>query len=298
MTALRTPHRAALGAATALLLLFAGTACGNEQTEARTTKNASPDDNGKNSPSGPSSKPTGTETGGSAVPVYYLGDTKAGVRLFREFHRASGDRLTAALGLAVHDTADDPDYRSGWPDGTRVRSASASNGSITVDLSGSDLSRRPSDTSGAEARQALNAVVYTADGVTQTKSSVAFRIDGRPADTVLGVDVGSAVQRANPDKVKATVSVFSPAQGATVTSPVKVTGEAATFEANVVWELRQDGKVVKRGFTTAKECCTLAPYSFTLKADPGKYTLVVRDTNERTGKGAGTGQDTKDITVR
>ena len=76
-----------------------------------------------------------------------------------------------------------------------------------------------------------------------------------------------------------------------------MTGRAATFEANVVWELKRGADTVRNGFTTAQECCTLAPYSFTVTAPPGDYTLVVHDTDESDGEGIGTSQDTKAITV-
>ena len=56
-------------------------------------------------------------------------------------------------------------------------------------------------------------------------------------------------------------------------------------------------EVVRNGFTTARECCTLSPYSFTVTATPGDYTLVVHDTDESDGEGIGTSEDTKRITV-
>ena len=92
--------------------------------------------------------------------------------------------------------------------------------------------------------------------------------------------------------------IESPAQGATVPTTFTVTGRAATFEANVVWELKRGDATVRNGFTTAQECCTLTPYSFTVNAPPGDYTLVVHDTDESDGEGIGTSQDTKDITVQ
>jgi hypothetical protein len=54
---------------------------------------------------------------------------------------------------------------------------------------------------------------------------------------------------------------------------------------------------VRNGFTTARECCTLSPYSFTVTATPGDYTLVVHDTDESDGEGIGTSEDTKRIKV-
>ena len=105
-------------------------------------------------------------------------------------------------------------------------------------------------------------------------------------------------RRAGDDSVLATVLIESPAQGATVPTTFTVTGRAATFEANVVWELKRGDATVRNGFTTAQECCTLSPYSFTVNAPPGDYTLVVHDTDESDGEGIGTSQDTKDITVQ
>ena len=59
----------------------------------------------------------------------------------------------------------------------------------------------------------------------------------------------------------------------------------------------QLGDSLKRGFATAAQCCTLSPYAFTVSVPPGDYTLTVHDTNEATGEGVGTSQDTKDISV-
>jgi hypothetical protein len=84
-----------------------------------------------------------------------------------------------------------------------------------------------------------------------------------------------------------------------VPSTFKVTGLAATFEANVSWELEQDGRSVKHGVTTARVCCTLSPYSFTVRDVPaGRYTLVVHDTDESGAGGPYPWQDTKQLTVR
>ena len=70
-----------------------------------------------------------------------------------------------------------------------------------------------------------------------------------------------------------------------------MSGLAAAFEANVQWELMQGGTVVKKGFTTAEECCTMAPYSFTVDAPPGDYTIVVHD-EDASGEGPAR-QDTR-----
>jgi hypothetical protein len=114
---------------------------------------------------------------------------------------------------------------------------------------------------------------------------------------VLGVDTAAPVERASADSVLSTISITSPTEGAAVPTQFEVSGMAATFEANVVWELKQGSTVVKDGFTTATECCTLSPYSFEVTAPAGIYTLVVHDSDE-SGEGRPVNQDTRTITVQ
>jgi hypothetical protein len=76
-----------------------------------------------------------------------------------------------------------------------------------------------------------------------------------------------------------------------------VKGSASAFEATVQWELLRDGTVVKHGFATARECCTLSPYTFRFSAPPGDYTLVVHDEDVSGGEGTGRSSDSKQIRV-
>jgi Immunoglobulin-like domain of bacterial spore germination/Sporulation and spore germination len=235
----------------------------------------------------------------TAVPVYFAGSTSHGPRLFREFHQApSGDHeLDEAVQDAVAGSADDPDYGSPWPSGTMLQRAQLSAGVLSVDLSG-PVTERPAGMSAATARLALQQLVYTAQAVVQDRVPVTFLVDGRPASTVLGIPVAGGVTQSSADDVLAQVWVTSPTDGATVTSPFRVEGVAAAFEANVQWELEQGGRVVQRGFATAAECCTMSPYSFTVDAAPGTYTLVVHDEDPSGGEGPGPWQDTKQLAVQ
>ena len=239
-------------------------------------------------------------TQGTASPtlrVYFVGDTGGGPRLFRELHaEPQGYSLDVAVAEAVRGAAEDPDYGSPWPEGTALQRAQLSDGVLSVDLSG-PVAERPSGMSPAEAEMALQQLVYTAQSAVQDTVPVTFLLDGRPTDTVLGVATDEPVARGSADDVLAPVSVSTPADGATVSSPFTVAGDAAAFEANVQWELEQGGTVVRRGFTTAEECCTLSPYSFTVKAPPGTYTLVVHDEDPSGGEGVPPSQDTKTIEV-
>ena len=249
----------------------------------------------------PTSLPTNSRTDGPAqpqdvtVPVYFLGETAKGTRLFREFRRYQGvagwSKLRIAVNGALLGDTTDPDYRTGFPKGTSAF-VSVGADTVTVDLKGDDdlTARRP------DAEIALQAIVHTVDGVLQTRVPVEFTIAGARADTVLGVDTAQPLARAAADDVQAPVWIVDPSNESTVDSPFTVTGLAATFEANVQWELKDGARVVRRGFTTAAECCTTSPYSFTVTAPPGTYTLVVHDTDE--SGGGKVNQDTKEVTVR
>jgi hypothetical protein len=270
--------------------------------------------NGNDSGGGPSGTPThaasspgdtGTSesaTGERAVPVYFVGDTPHGKKLYREFQSqqicATDDcLLKASTVTALSGDPADHDYQVPWPSGTGLREVSYNGDVLTIDLTG-DLHDRPAGMSEADAGVAVQQLLFSAQaGLGKGRVPVQLLLDGKHTDTVLGVPASEPLAADNPDDVQALVQVDSPANGATVSQTFTVSGRAATFEANVVWELTEDGKVVKHGFTTAEECCTLAPYSFDVTAPPGSYTLTVHDTDE-SGQGRVVNQDTKEITVR
>jgi len=230
--------------------------------------------------------------------VYYVGATAAGPRLYpeaRQVDDATDSDLEVAVNEALTGTPKDPDYRNPFIDLGVTAKATAAHGAVTIDLSGP--LDRPSGMSSKEAEAAVQSLVRTADAAAQSSQPVTFTVSGDSAPSVLGVPTDAPVAPASDDSVLATVLVDSPAQGATVPTQFKVEGRAATFEANVVWELKRGDVTVRNGFTTAQECCTLTPYSFTVTAPPGDYTLVVHDTDESDGEGIGTSQDTKDITI-
>ena len=246
-----------------------------------------------------------------AVPVYFVGDTPTGPRLFREFVRTDagadqGSRLSTALDSAISGTATDPDYRSGWPDGVAVTAADPPVGEdeaaavlVTLVADGS-LAERPADLTEDDARIAVQQVVYTAQAVVQQRLPVAFRgADDEPLDRLLGVDVSGSAREAPAAEVQAPVWVTSPQDGDQVRRTFTVEGRGAFFEANVSWQLlRADGTVVQDGFATAEECCTLAPYAFEVTAPPGDYVLRVYAADMSDGEGPGEHEDTKRITVR
>ncbi|HEU4514495.1 MAG TPA: Gmad2 immunoglobulin-like domain-containing protein [Nocardioidaceae bacterium] len=252
----------------------------------------------------PSEEPSAT---GSAVPetatvpVYYLGETTRGPRLYREFHRVElldDDPVSTAVSEAVAVPPDDPDYRSPWPGGTTAATVEEPPSDvITVDVRGPGLRERPEGMSAEEAELAIEQLVYTAQAAAQKRAPVQLLLDGNRTDTLLGVPVSEPLAQGAAEDVLAQVWIIDPAEGAEVTSPFEVSGLAAAFEANVVWELRDGDKVVEKGFTTARACCKMEPYSFEVSAPPGEYTLIVTDSDPSGGEGFGPWEDTKQVTI-
>ncbi len=284
-----------VAAAVATVLVIGGTAWLSRQ-QPDNTQAAAPNTT-------PKASPTKQATSAAAgrrvtVAVYYVGDTASGPRLFAETHHlpdTDQPEPQVAIEEALSGAPLDPDYVNPLRDQGVAATMTDSGGEVTVDFS--EALNRPAGMNDEGAQMALQSLVWTADAAVNGTGPVTFTVAGSPATDVLGVDTSAPVDRASADSVLSTISVSTPIEGAKVPTSFEVTGQAATFEANVVWELKQGEKTVRHGFTTAAECCTLSPFRFTVHATPGDYTLVVHDTEESDGEGVGTSQDTKTITV-
>ncbi|MDT7708584.1 MAG: hypothetical protein QOG20_4191 [Pseudonocardiales bacterium] len=241
--------------------------------------------------------PTTTDAPGRvvALPAYYVASTPAGFRLQREFHRvtttdAASDAVREMFGAAL-----DPDYRSYWPAGTALRSPVVAGDLITVDLTAQAAGPA---TDPAAARMSLQQLVYTVQGVLRSTLPVRVLVDGAPAATVLGgIDVSAPVLRGDAYAVRSLVQIDSPMNGASVERDVVVSGEAAVFEANLPWEVRREGVVVRSGAASTAEGQRFSPYSFTVTLEPGTYELRVTEDDPSDGAGRPPMTDTKTITV-
>jgi Immunoglobulin-like domain of bacterial spore germination/Sporulation and spore germination len=230
------------------------------------------------------------------VPAYYVTDTGAGLRLAREFRTApeQGDRVRTAVQLMLAGPVD-PDYVGLWNPATRVLGVDSGSEVITVDLS---AEARQAGVGAAAAELAVQQLVYTATAAAQLDGAVRILVEGAPVDELFGhVDVRQPVRRADPLSVRLLVQVNDPGEGAVVGPRVRVTGEAAAFEATVPWQVLRDGVVIEEGFTTAEDCCRLAPFSFEVELDPGTYRLVVTEDDPSGGEGRPPMRDTKTFTV-
>lgn len=229
--------------------------------------------------------------------VYYLLDTRAGLRLAREAADVDGDD---AVRLAVERMIagpSDPDYSTPWNPSTTVLGIDIAGGALSVDLS---EDARTASIGSAGAALMIQQLVYTAtDAAGDEAMPVMLTIEGEPAGELWGAVVwDEPVTREDPLDVRLLVQIDEPQEGATVTSPATVSGDAAVFEANLLWSvLDAAGTEVQAGFTTTAEGQVFAPYEFVLELEPGEYTVVISESDPSDGEAGTPMSDSKSITV-
>lgn len=247
-------------------------------------------------PADPAPAPSATER---ALPVYYVADTPAGFRLYREFHRVTttDPASDAVREMLARPAGADPDYRTHWPAGTALRTPVAvADGVITVDLTGMDAVGAGVGTALAELT--VQQLVFTVQGALQSADPVRILLDGAPVPELWGaVDTSEPVARGDVYALRSLVQIDTPAHGATVGRQVEVRGEAAVFEATLPWEVLRDGVVVQSGFAMTAQGQRFAPYAFALTLEPGRYTVRVREDDPSGGEGRPVLSDDKTITV-
>ena len=268
VAAVRRPRagcRSPLAAAVATILVIGGGAWLAQQQSATTPLPPAPGT--PQAPAPQAAEPSRTVD----ATVYYVGEHRRGPRLFPEARTVDGRHRQRPAGRGGRGSSpagrSDPDYQS-WPSTElgaprrRPRTAARSRSTSPSPATG----RRRLRPARRPPKRAVQSLVWTATAAAGTEHAtgpVHRRWPARDRPVRLGVDTAAPVQRAGEDAVIAPVLIDSPAQGAKVPTQFAVTGRAATFEANVVWELKRGDATVRNGFTTAQECCTLSPYSFT-----------------------------------
>ena len=212
---------------------------------------------------------------GLPVKFFFVSDTPRGFKLFSEVQS-----WTAADDMNFQVVSDlvtgkvvplDPEYVNLWGSTNTVNSVGIADSLATVDLGEISLNV------GAEGEQrAIDQIVWTLTEFAPEVKSVAFTVNGKTVESFAGhVDTTATFERAIDYEVLNPIQISSINQGAELTSPVAISGQACTFEANVVWKLSQDGKVVQEGFTTASSGCPeRGDWSIAL-ADlaPGNYRI-------------------------
>lgn len=256
-------------AASAILVLAA---CGAEPSD---------------SPSNSSASPTPTVTDPietQVVEVFYVADTPKGFRLFSEarivpFTNDSGEQVLSDLVSGALQPLD-PNYTNLWGSPNELLNLTATSELITVDLADISLSV------GAEAEsRAIEQLVWTITGIVGDMP-VQFLVDGVAVESFAGhVETTFPFEREAGYKVLNDVQIQVPASNEVLINPVLINGFACTFEANVAWELLQDGVRVDGGSVLAMEACpTRSAFEIELSTlDPGNYTIRVMEFSAKDG---------------
>jgi hypothetical protein len=189
----------------------------------------------------PSTDPAPAESGPAdpdleaAHPVYYLGETPAGTRLFREFHAGEGP-------LFPDESPDDLDYQTLWPPAASFSSVSLVGDELRVEIADAGLRDAPAGVTPELAELSIQQVVYTFQGVFQRRVPVRFLLDGEPLDQLYGVPVDQPVTAAPQLDTLALVSISDPTEGRVVDRSFSARGVANAYEGNVVLSLAKDGE--------------------------------------------------------
>lgn len=200
--------------------------------------------------SGSAPEPTTSAPDEASVVVYFLRDEKLSpVRRTIASTPAVGRAALAELleGPTAEERADG--LSTAIPEGTSLRDVSVSDGIATVDLEG-----RFDDGGGSASMLGRVAQVVATLTRFPTVNRVAFRLDGRPVQTVggEGVVVDPPLGRRAIEDRTPQILVESPLPGDRVDRPIRVSGTANVFEATVSFEVRDAaGEVVLETFTTA-----------------------------------------------
>jgi hypothetical protein len=219
------------------------------------------------------------------LPVYYLGTERVWresdgtaidrIKLYREFHRLdAGDggsraRARAAIADMLASSALDPDYRTGWPSGARVRDVSVAAGVVTVDIRGATRNNVGSEA----ADQAVQQLVWTATAASG-QDGVRLLIDGQPVDELWGhVAVGGVLRRSPAEDVQAHVWLIDPQHGANVGKTFTVHVSGYVSEATINIRARQGDRIVRQTFVTVAGDGHFGEARTQLTLPAGRYTL-------------------------
>lgn len=172
-------------------------------------------------------------------------------------------------------------YQQPWPAGTTA-TVTVTDTQIGIVLNQAGATGLSAD----QQRIAVQSLVWTATAAAQLSVPVHIEVAGGQAvfaTKPAGDYVRPAAATSYTDLVP--IWVDSPLPGATLASPVTVTGQACVFEATVSWELLQGSTVVTSGFTMANAGCPdRGTYSIAVGTVPaGAYTIRVFETSMKDG---------------
>lgn len=221
----------------------------------------------------------------SEVNVYFVGDTPRGFKLFsekREFTQ-SDDLAQKVISDLVSGkiTPEDPNYVNLWGSTNSLKSITTSKSVATIDLGTVSLNV------GSEGEQrAIEQIVWTYLDLTPTVETVRFSVNGQTVESFAGhVDTTANFTRAPSYEVLNPLQISSINENQVLSNPIKISGEACTFEANVLWRLSKDGAIIKEQPTTAETACPdRSAWSVVLdELAPGSYKFEVLEYSAEDG---------------
>lgn len=218
--------------------------------------------------------------------IFYVGDTPTGFKLFSENYQVANfgiPALAKLIGDLLTGTAKplDPDYFNLWGNGSSLNSVKIAGSLTTVDLHLGKLNV------GSETEmRAIDEIFWTIAKFVPKITRMNLLVDGKRVESLAGhVDATRTFILEPAYDVLSAVQISSLYEGEKAVSPLIVSGEACTFEANVVWKLSKNGLLMKSGAVTAKEACpTRSKWTLNLGTLlPGTYQLAAEDFSAKDG---------------
>lgn len=231
------------------------------------------------------------------VKLFFASDTGTSIRIYSEMasvSKVTDDLAVSAVNALLSGAKPiDADYQNLWGSGVVVNNIAIKDSIATIDL------KQPTLNVGSEGEaRAIDQIIWTLHSNQPSIAGVEFLIDGKPAESLAGhVDISGPIYLDEGYQSLATVDLDLD-ESQEVSTPVKVTGLACTFEANVPWELLKGDEVINSGSVLASEACpTRSKFTIDLgELVPGKFTLRVWESSMMDGSLIN--EDTKTFTVK
>lgn len=221
----------------------------------------------------------------SEVNVYFVGDTPRGFKLFsekREFvesDEATQNIISDLVSGKI--TPEDPNYTNLWGAPNSLNSITTANSIATIDLATISLNV------GSEGEQrAIDQIVWTYLESSPSTNAVRFTVNGKIVESFAGhVDTTGEFTRAPSYEVLNPLQISSITENEVLSNPINISGEACTFEANVLWRLSKGGAIIKEQPTTAETACPdRSAWSIELEElSPGTYKFEVLEYSAEDG---------------
>jgi hypothetical protein len=219
------------------------------------------------------------------VTLYFVADTPRGLKLFSEKQEfTSSENLSESIiaGLVSGKIQPlDPDYINLWDLSHNLNKITITGNKANIDLNLGKLNV------GSEGEQrAIDQLVWTLIDLNPKVKVINFSVNGETVETFAGhLDLSVGFKKAPAYEVLNPIQISSFSEGETLSNPIEISGEACTFEANLVWSLIKEGTVIDESFTTAEGACPLrSEWNITLgNLEPGTYLFEAKEFSAEDG---------------